>query len=249
MKLILMAIIFLFTVASHASDNAEKQLYDVELLVFQQLVDSDDGEIWPVDISAWFNEAPDALQADTVPEFTDGRTISEFGSRPKISNGDFDETMKSEKILLSEQADPIDKVNWLAGGEYKLLDEAAALRRSSGFRPLAHIAWRQVAADRNLAKPIRLPASEKTKTGAYIDGKVKLSLGRYLHLDLNLQFHEVLGTDLFEQPEFDIPEIRLEEKRRMRSRKLHYFDHPRFGVLAIITPYEAPFTPANNGIQ
>ena len=31
----------------------------------------------------------------------------------------------------------------------------------------------------------------------------------------------------------------LNEQRRMRSRKLHYLDHPEFGMLILITPYEA----------
>ena len=26
----------------------------------------------------------------------------------------------------------------------------------------------------------------------------------------------------------------------MRSRELHYFDHPRFGMIAMVTPYDAP---------
>ena len=26
----------------------------------------------------------------------------------------------------------------------------------------------------------------------------------------------------------------------MRSGELHYFDHPRFGIIALVTPYEIP---------
>lgn len=36
---------------------------------------------------------------------------------------------------------------------------------------------------------------------------------------------------------------RLTERRRMRSKKLHYLDHPVLGVLALITPYEPPPVP------
>ncbi len=33
----------------------------------------------------------------------------------------------------------------------------------------------------------------------------------------------------------------LSEKRRIkRSGTLHYFDHPRFGMIAIVTPYQSP---------
>jgi len=34
--------------------------------------------------------------------------------------------------------------------------------------------------------------------------------------------------------------VTLQEHRRMRSRELHYLDHPLFGVLVLITPYELP---------
>ena len=32
----------------------------------------------------------------------------------------------------------------------------------------------------------------------------------------------------------------LKERRRMRSKKLHYLDSPEFSMLILITPYEAP---------
>ena len=34
----------------------------------------------------------------------------------------------------------------------------------------------------------------------------------------------------------------LDEKRRVRSGELHYFDHPMFGVIAQVNPYAAPAT-------
>jgi hypothetical protein len=34
--------------------------------------------------------------------------------------------------------------------------------------------------------------------------------------------------------------FRMTQSRRMRSTELHYFDHPMFGVLAVIRPYELP---------
>lgn len=46
------------------------------------------------------------------------------------------------------------------------------------------------------------------------------------------------------EPEEKAAEIRqmipMQQSRRMRSGELHYIDHPRLGVLAIITPVEAP---------
>jgi hypothetical protein len=37
------------------------------------------------------------------------------------------------------------------------------------------------------------------------------------------------------------PVYELSEKRRIKkSGKVHYFDHPRFGMIAILTPYQSP---------
>lgn len=40
--------------------------------------------------------------------------------------------------------------------------------------------------------------------------------------------------------------IVLQQQRRMRSKELHYIDHPVLGVLIHITPYEAPEKPAED---
>lgn len=34
--------------------------------------------------------------------------------------------------------------------------------------------------------------------------------------------------------------FRLQQKRRMRSKELHHLDHPMFGLIALVTPYEFP---------
>ncbi len=40
--------------------------------------------------------------------------------------------------------------------------------------------------------------------------------------------------------------FRLHQKRRIRSRELHYFDHPLFGVLAQVRPVDGPPRPASD---
>ena len=39
---------------------------------------------------------------------------------------------------------------------------------------------------------------------------------------------------------YTAPVYALREKRRIRSRVLHYFDHPHFGMIATVTPYLTP---------
>lgn len=180
----------------NTDSRAEAQFYDIELVVFQNLVQNDAGEVWPAGQPAWSDgEEP---QVDTGPELT-----------------------------------------WL-NKPYRLGAHYEALRRSAQYRPLAHFAWRQPVRDRGRATALQLPASGAQAGGAYVDGSVRVAVERYLHLELDLQLHEARTVLLQADPGLEAqaaPELRLKEKRRMRSKELHYFDNPRFGALALITPY------------
>lgn len=188
-----------------AADDADgPRLYDIELLVFQNLVANDGGEVWPPDYSTWYEETADTAGAAT-------RTV-----------------------------------DWLPENSYRLKAERAALDRSSQYRTLAYLAWRQPVVDRLSAQPLELPARPRSGA-AWVDGTVKVAVERYLHLHLDLKLHLpdstiAAGTVTAPGETVDVqtPEIRLDEQRRMRSRELHYFDNPRFGVIALITPYEPP---------
>ena len=79
-----------------------------------------------------------------------------------------------------------------------------------------------------------------------IDGTIKITLGKYLHLETDLLYRtkpeetndfSIFGFKKQNQP---LSVFRMQESRRMRSGELHYFDHPLFGMIAIITPYQLP---------
>jgi len=97
-------------------------------------------------------------------------------------------------------------------------------------------------------------------------GTVKLSVARYLHLATDLIYRlpvtqqaaiPVADFDLWydrpyptlyepQGPAYRLEEwqavrgFRMRESRRMRSRVLHYLDHPLFGLVVLITPVELP---------
>ncbi len=192
-----------------SESRAEAQLYDIELVVFQNLVENDGGEVWPREDPVW------------------------------------GETTRQEPDDISGP-----EVTWLSE-PYRLAAHYEALRRSAQYRPLAHFAWRQPVVDRDQAPTLQLPATGARAGGAYVDGSARVAVERYLHLYLDLRLHGTVPapTALFPpgaEPEPQAaPEFRLTEKRRMRSKELHYFDNPRFGVLALITPY-TPAQPASD---
>jgi hypothetical protein len=107
---------------------------------------------------------------------------------------------------------------------------------------------------RRQAKAVELPGGQRSPDRAYVDGLVRVTVERYLHLDLDLRLHlpdsalPAASEDYEDNEAYGVPDIRLRQQRRMRSKELHYFDHPRFGVIALITPYEPVEVPAEADI-
>ena len=144
----------------------------------------------------------------------------ELSSTPVFSQGEFTE---------------------LSPNLYQLDGVRGGLRNSSGYTVLLHRAWRQVGYD--AAHAIPYPIRSLSESGRdSIEGSVTLVRERYLHLDVDLLLmtaSRAAPTQYADGPG-SAPAFRLREKRRVRSRELHYFDHPRFGMIAMVTPYDAP---------
>ncbi len=84
------------------------------------------------------------------------------------------------------------------------------------------------------------------------EGKITIALGRYLHTYTNLILRRprlsvdpvlsnVAQNDYLAANAADtriLNNHRIKEHRRMRSKNLHYLDHPEFAMLILITPYE-----------
>ena len=178
----------LLTAPAYAADS---RVYDIELLVFENLAPGDSDEQWP-------------LQHD------------------------------------DQQTNGYTSVQWRDTASSQLKKVVASLSRSKSYRPLLHVIWRQTLTRKGRTRFIKLPEKVAGDTD-FVTGTASLKLGRYLDLSLNLTLHTVqqpimIGDD------FSVggttTNITLKQKRRMRSKELHYFDNPRLGALAIITPVE-----------
>ncbi len=141
----------------------------------------------------------------------------------------------------------------LESSRLKLRDVAARLRRSEAYQPLLHIAWRQPGYTRGRARTVhihsRLPNPYQSAGDiGVIDGTLRLSRARYLHLDTDLLYFRSdpdrasLGFSVPSQASV----FRMREDRRMRSSELHYLDHPMFGLLVLVTP-NSPAAPEASG--
>jgi hypothetical protein len=109
--------------------------------------------------------------------------------------------------------------------KFKLTAIADTLKRSRNYQPLAHFGWTQPGYARGEPRYLSIDGMVPPETG--LSGQIALSRGRYLHLTLELAY---------DSPEEGGGRMVLRQTRRMRSNERHYIDHPKFGVIAIITP-------------
>lgn len=112
----------------------------------------------------------------------------------------------------------------LSSAKFKLTGIADALKRNRNYQPLAHFGWTQPGFPRGEPKYMSIDGLIPAGTG--LSGQIALARGRYLHLTLEIAL---------DSPE-DGTRMVLRQTRRMRSNERHYIDHPKFGVIAIITP-------------
>ncbi len=125
----------------------------------------------------------------------------------------------------------------LPAASHRLKPVRYTLQQGGSHAVLYHRAWRQVPASpsRSVGYPVQATASNR---GERVDGVVQLKRGRYLHMEVDLQLLDIPLQSPGQYLDTTTPPraYRLREKRRIRSNKLHYFDHPRFGMLALVTP-------------
>ena len=130
-----------------------------------------------------------------------------------------------------------------------LNDVRRSLRRSARYRPFLHVGWRLPGLSHGAARPAHVsPHLGERRTGdavpdsggrPVVQGTVKVSLARYLRVDLDLVYSRPLNDGIAAMD--TVPtRFRLESERRMRSGELHYIDHPLFGVLVLIEPFQVP---------
>lgn len=139
-----------------------------------------------------------------------------------------------------------------------------SLRRSSQYRFLTHMAWRQPIRSSEAPTAILIQTGDHFDDHFMIDGSLSISRSRYLHVSTDLWFTEFTpkyapgplngpSVNMDKETRDSYPEVAkweqlrgqqlplqsypLQQARRMRSATLHYIDHPLFGILIQIDRY------------
>ncbi|MCB1761188.1 MAG: peptidoglycan binding protein CsiV [Gammaproteobacteria bacterium] len=109
---------------------------------------------------------------------------------------------------------------------------------STGMTPLIHRAWAQPVYSRKNARSVPLRANSSIAPGVpRAEGLITVSVNRYLHVELDMVLRGKMGNTPLLPGEFQ--SYRFKQHRRMRSKELHYIDHPLMGVLIEILPLES----------
>jgi hypothetical protein len=112
----------------------------------------------------------------------------------------------------------------LPPADYRLAATEATLRGSGAWRPIAHAAWVQTAANWGTHAGIALADLGINTPG--LSGSVYLERGTYLHLGFNVSLSAAATYS-------------INEMRSVKYNERQYFDHPAFGIIAVVSPISA----------
>jgi len=122
----------------------------------------------------------------------------------------------------------------LAPTEFQLNDIEAKLKASGGYAPIAHVGWSQTASP--WGNHTGIPVQRLGIDAPELMGTVSLERGQFLHLGMQLSFTPAsspAGLGAAPGATFLINDI-----HRVRFYERDYFDHPAFGVIALVTPVQ-----------
>jgi len=242
---------FLILLASVANAENDIRYYNIEILLFEHTNPANaHAESWiPPKLSSNLEQVELTHQLGT-------RYIAEKKS-PYNKKLMFTRIPKKE-YQLKEEAKKIGKSN----SRRLLMHTAwrqAGLARDNAIRvqfkqSLEHL-------DSNIQKSIPHSNIAPISSGSpvatpYLEGSVKVILARYLHVETDILYYakapksQPPTSNLTNNDEPVLNEIDIDEnkplqlyqitqlRRRIRSKELHYLDHPIVGMLLIITPNE-----------
>jgi hypothetical protein len=130
-------------------------------------------------------------------------------------------------------------VGVLPSSSYQLGDLENRMRASGAYVPVAHFAWSQTASSWGTRAGFSLQKLGISVPG--LSGNVVLEHGQFLHLGVALSYAEPqppAGLGAAPDTAFTI-----NENRRVRLYERNYFDHPAFGVIALVTPAQGARPP------
>lgn len=130
----------------------------------------------------------------------------------------FDQTQT--RIQWPDAVLDVDVLASVAENEKMLKPVYDKLAVQLSYNVLMHAAWQQPVTANATGAAVRI-----RDVSGEVNGFVRIQRGEYLELILDLEY-QPLPNQFY----------RLNEVRRIKFNEQHYFDHPKFGVVAIVKP-------------
>ena len=116
--------------------------------------------------------------------------------------------------------------------QFQLNDVAKKLQGTTNYQPIAHFAWQQTASSWGSRAGFTVAKLAGNVPG--LSGIFYLESGTYLHLGMALNYQTSNPPESLAAAPGTV--FMLNESQRIRFDKLSYYDHPAFGVIALVTP-------------
>lgn len=246
----------LFLALTNASFAEEMRYYDVEVIIIENISEkAHNAENWPLQVNLTLPEKTIQLgqpySAEWLPKDAD------FKSSYKLLNPKTYQLLTEvEKISKSKTQRVILHTAWRQPGLDKKLSLPVYFKREIQAPPAVE--------EENATSPNKeetpstdetaIDTSEADTTPFILEGLLRVTLARYLHLEAELAFSKKPPETMDTENPFavlDDENIRNEiqkkgiihlkqNRRRIRSNELHYIDHPVLGILVRMTPYLKP---------
>lgn len=157
-------------------------------------------------------------------------------------------------------SDPTIEFGQLSDGHLALIDARRKIQKN--YHLVLHKAWRQTIGDKEHAQKVHLIGGKDFggSTAHEVDGILRLTSGRYLHVDADLllrkpmkvilppmsadqtetaisaKFADVANRNLWQnEPGVKLQSFRLKESSRVRLEEIQYIDHPMYGMIIMVT--------------
>jgi hypothetical protein len=123
-------------------------------------------------------------------------------------------------------------VQAIPAAQFQLNDISSRLNNTTNYQPIAHFAWQQTASSWGSRAGFTVAKLAGNVPG--LSGIFYLERGTYLHLGMSLNYQTSNPPPGLAAAPGTV--FNLSESRRIKFYERNYYDHPAFGVIALVTP-------------
>jgi len=262
-KINLNLIVIFSSIVFSSFSFSDESIYRIDYIIFKFLPDIDSKEKFKTPEITFSDELinitdlkyPEFIKPDSLNNNLPYQNLfQDISISGEISQSNLQEESIEDQVRMSKNQVFFQNDS---GVDFAMEEIVQTLKRSKNYRVIDQNSWFQEIKDQSQAPAVLIKT--KIDDGDIVVGEIKAYKKRFLHLDANLYFAEesidpvsiekiAILKEQFKKGEFVINEIDLFENeeleflyqinhsRKVRSKELHYIDHPKFGVIFQISP-------------